>query len=188
MKLFEIFLDFDAPLILQHTNGNDDFLRGVVGNLKKIDSKLRLVWSSKKDEVFDLLVNDVHKLLTVWLRDNDTDNWLNGLKYVQDRKTCELNTVTHTSPFIMTFGKDKQRNMVSRLNACDQVWSKLENEDDLVEYLRSTANSNPVHLQTENLMDKPHQLDNCLSVLQKRKRVKSVIDMILTKKSKTNLV
>ena len=89
LRVFEIFIDFGAPLILQSDNGRE-FVAEIITELKLIWPELKLVHGAVRKPSTQGSVEranfDVKKLLGAWMRDNQSTRWTFGLKFVQQQK------------------------------------------------------------------------------------------------------
>ncbi|KRX33159.1 KRAB-A domain-containing protein 2, partial [Trichinella murrelli] len=83
-KLFEIFLTFGAPSILQSDNGRE-FSSAIIAELKTCWPELKLVTGRPRHPqsqgAVERLNGVVQDKLAIWMRENGCKRWSMGLKF-----------------------------------------------------------------------------------------------------------
>ena len=114
--LFEIFCTFGAPKIL-HSDNYWEFINKVIRELKLLWPDLVLVNGKPRHPQsqgsVELANGDVIKMLSAWMRDNNSTHWSFGLPLVQFQKNTALNRNLGMSPYECLFGKYQQQKYVS---------------------------------------------------------------------------
>ncbi|KRX28251.1 KRAB-A domain-containing protein 2 [Trichinella nelsoni] len=108
-NLLDVFLLIGAPSILQSENG-----RGFVNSLI---AELRCLWPEtnfingrprhphSQGEV-ERLNGVIKEKLAIWMRDNDSDRWSLGLKFIQWQINISVDATTKQSPYLLMFGQE----------------------------------------------------------------------------------
>ena len=85
-QLTDVFLLFGAPVILQSDNGSE-FTADVIRELKLMWPELTLVHGKPRHPQSQGSVeranSDIKDMLISWLSDNNTRDWVSGIKFVQ---------------------------------------------------------------------------------------------------------
>ena len=129
--LIEIFAVIGAPKILQSDNGLEFAKNSMI--LKKIWRDIKIVKSRPRHPQSQGSVErangDVMQMLRCWMCDNNTDDWVRGLQYVQLQKNCAYNRTVKMAPYKAVFGQDSQP-FSSILNEEDDDDDQEETEED----------------------------------------------------------
>jgi hypothetical protein len=92
---------------------------------------------------------DIHDMLTAWMRDNESNKWLVGIKFVQLQKNSALNKGIGRTPYEALFGKCATVGLTSETKILKEILSTLEKEEDLLrlqdDSLHSSNNFIEVH-------------------------------------------
>lgn len=172
-ELFNIFLDFGAPLVLQSDNGRE-FTASIIKELGNIWPALVFVNGRPRHPQSQGSVergnSTVKDSLVAWMRDNNTSSWSLGLKFVQ----WGINTTYHEAikmePYKAMFGQPPKLGLGSKIP--QDFLNAISNgimEEDMDELLKNPANepdSHPrIHPQEhdeasdQNLLDLALQAD-----------------------------
>ena len=159
-RLMDIFPLLGAPAILQSDNGTE-FTSHVISEIKDFWPALVMVHGKArhpqsqgsvarvKGDIKDMLVvwlaASSRSLLHVWLADNDSHDWLTGIKCVQFQKTSAHHSGIKRSPCSALSGEEVRVGHGSNLvfyglstitvisgRLPQEVLSKLDNEKDLL--------------------------------------------------------
>lgn len=108
--LLDIFCIFGAPMIL-HSDTESEFCNNLLEQLTCMWPGLKLVigkpcYTESEGGGAERCNQDVEKLLTTWMQDNNTNNWSDGLKFVQLMKNREYHDGLKCSPYKAMFGID----------------------------------------------------------------------------------
>ncbi|XP_076049296.1 KRAB-A domain-containing protein 2-like [Oratosquilla oratoria] len=108
-QLLDIFLLLGAPEILQSDNGSE-FTASVITELKLLWPDLVMVHGKPRHPQNQGSVErancDIKDMLVAWLGDNQTTDWVVGLKFVQFQKNSSYHSGIKRSPFAALFGSD----------------------------------------------------------------------------------
>jgi IS30 family transposase len=106
-QLMDIFCMFGAPFILQSDNGRE-FANKIIQNLADMWPEMKFVHGKPRHPQSPGSVErsnqDVRDMLVVWMSDNNTKNWSEGLRFIQSKKNQALHAVIKTSPYEAMFG------------------------------------------------------------------------------------
>ena len=134
IKVFEIFVDFGAPLILQSDNGKE-FVAEVISELKMIWPSLKIVHGAPRKPSTQGSVErsnfDVKVMLGAWMRDNNSKRWSFGLRFVQQQKNNRFHSGIKCTPFSATFGSDC-RNGLENTAIPSEKWHDILSEEDIL--------------------------------------------------------
>ena len=109
-NLIDVFTIFGAPHILQSENGRE-FTALVISELKLMWPQLVIVHGKPRHPQSQGSIErsnrDIHDMLTAcnWMRDNESNKWLVGIKFVQLQKNSALNKGIGRMPYETLFGK-----------------------------------------------------------------------------------
>jgi len=105
-QLMVIFM-FGAPFILQSDNGRE-FANNIIQNLVDMWPGMKLVHGkprySRSQGSVERSNQDVRDMLVAWMSDNNTQNWSEGLRFIQSKKLRALHSGIKTSPYEAMFG------------------------------------------------------------------------------------
>lgn len=84
--MLDIFLTFGAPVILQSDNGRE-FVNQIITELASLWPELKIVHGkprhSQNQGSVERANQDIENMLAVWMKDNKTTKWAEGLKFIQ---------------------------------------------------------------------------------------------------------
>ena len=106
-NLVDIFMLFGAPSILQSDNGRE-FSNKIVNNLKEYWPSLKIVHGkpchSQSQGSVERANQDIENMIATWMQDEKTDQWSEGLRFVQLMKNRALHSGIKRSPYEALFG------------------------------------------------------------------------------------
>ena len=73
---------------------------------------------------------DIKDMLVAWLADNDSQDWVAGIKFVQFQKNSSLHSGIKRSPYSALFGNEARVGLTSS-SLPREILDNLESEDDL---------------------------------------------------------
>ncbi|XP_043485342.1 KRAB-A domain-containing protein 2-like [Leptopilina heterotoma] len=79
---------------------------------------------------------DIENMLAVWMKDNKTTKWAEGLKFIQFMKNRSLHSGTKQAPYKAMFGTDPKVGLSTSKLPSDVI-KKIRTEDDLQDVLKS---------------------------------------------------
>ncbi|XP_067145116.1 KRAB-A domain-containing protein 2-like [Centruroides vittatus] len=79
---------------------------------------------------------DIQKMLTVWMNDNDTNKWSDGLPFVQFAKNITYHEGIRQSPYEAIFGVKSKRGTASSSLPGEQI-ANIETEEQLEEIVNT---------------------------------------------------
>lgn len=98
-NLLEIYTTFGAPLILHSDNGRE-FVNSVLVELHTMWPEVKIVHGkprhSQSQGSVERANRDIEGILGAWMDENNTQDWPNGLKFVQFKK----NRALHSGKFV----------------------------------------------------------------------------------------
>ncbi|XP_076056311.1 uncharacterized protein LOC143034260 [Oratosquilla oratoria] len=83
---------------------------------------------------------DIKDMLVAWLGDNQTTDWVVGLKFVQFQKNSSYHSGTKRSPFAPLFGSDAKVGLTTSVLPHDVIHC-LQSEDDLLSVITDETTS-----------------------------------------------
>jgi hypothetical protein len=99
-NLIDVFTIFGAPHILQSDNGRE-FTALVISELKLMWPELVIVHGKPRHPQSQGSIErsngDIYDMLTAWMRDNESNKWSVGIKFVQLQKNSALNKGIETT-------------------------------------------------------------------------------------------
>ncbi|XP_043491623.1 KRAB-A domain-containing protein 2-like [Polistes fuscatus] len=109
-NLVEIFSLLGAPSILQSDNGRE-FANNVVTSLKKlwpalniVHGKLRHSQNQDSQRIAKKMRQDIENMLSIWMQDNNSSHWSEGLRFVQFMKNSTYHFGIKKTPYEALFG------------------------------------------------------------------------------------
>ncbi|KRY82754.1 KRAB-A domain-containing protein 2 [Trichinella pseudospiralis] len=113
-NLLDVFLLIGAPSILQSKNGRE-FVNSLITELKCLWPETNFIngrphhpqSQGKVEQLNDI----VKEKLAIWMRDNDSDKWSLGLKFVQWQINISVDAITKQSPYLLMFGQEPRVGM-----------------------------------------------------------------------------
>ena len=145
--LLDIFLMTNgAPNILQSDNGRE-FVNKIITELTTLWPDLKLVHGRPRHPQSQGSVekanDEVHKQLVYWMRDNNSTNWTQGLRFVQFQKNSSHHSRLNMSPCEAVYGNPASIGLTSS-SLPKEVLHMISTEEDLqaimVEELNTDAN------------------------------------------------
>jgi len=131
--LYDIFLTFGAPCILQSDNGKE-FRASVVENLRTFWPELTIVHGRPRHPESQGSVErangEVKRLLSIWIRTTGRKDWATGIKVVQFQYNRAYNKNLESSPFKVLFGIDPPVGLQSTIIP-NSKYPELYTETDL---------------------------------------------------------
>ena len=131
--LLDIFLLLGAPVILQSDKGTE-FTANVISELKEFWPTLKMVHGNpghpKSQGSVERANGDIKDMLVAWLGDNDTEDWVAGIKFVQFHKNSSHHSGIKRSPYSALFGNEARVGLTSS-TLPREILDSLESEEDL---------------------------------------------------------
>lgn len=132
--LNDIFLTFGAPCILQSDNGRE-FVNKVITELTSLWSELKIVHGkprhSQSQGSVERANQDVENMIAVWLKDNNSTKWSEGLRYVQFMKNRALHSGIKQSPYKAMFGIEPRVGLKTTSLPAESI-ENINDEEDLL--------------------------------------------------------
>ena len=136
-NLLDIFLTFGAPTILQSNNGRE-FVNVVITELSTLWANLKLVTGRhchpQSQGTVERLNGVIQDKLAIWMQENNSKKWSDGLKFVQWQINISHHEATGNSPFKVTFGHEPQVGLGSSVLPMS-AFNKIATEEDLEAFL-----------------------------------------------------
>ena len=108
-QLLDIFLLLGAPAILQSDNGTE-FTAHVISELNEFWPRLVMVHGKPRHPQSQGSVErangDIKDMLVAWLADNQTEDWVTDIKFVQFQKNSAHHSGIKRSPYLALFGSE----------------------------------------------------------------------------------
>ena len=132
-QLLDIFLLFGAPVILQSDNGTE-FTANVISELKEFWPSLKMAHGKPRypqsQGSVERANGDIKDMLVAWLADNNSQDWVAGIKFVQFHKNSSYHSGIKRSPYSALFGNEARVGLTSS-TLPREILDNLESEDDL---------------------------------------------------------
>ena len=126
-NLIDVFTIFVSPHILQSDNGRE-FTVLVISELKLMWPELVIVHGKPRHPQSQASIEksngDIHDMLTTWMRDNESNKWQVGIKYVQLQKNSALKGIGQM-PYEALFGKCATVGLTSETKIPKEILSTL---------------------------------------------------------------
>lgn len=139
--LTDIFLIFGGPCILQSDNGRE-FVNSVVLELKSLWSELKIIHGkprhSQSQGSVERANQDIENMLAAWMKDNQSTNWSEGLRYVQFMKNRSFHSGIKQSPYKAMFGIEPRAGL-STSSLPSDVLKDIQDEEDLLKVLLDSS-------------------------------------------------
>ncbi|XP_030768090.1 KRAB-A domain-containing protein 2-like [Sitophilus oryzae] len=129
--LLHIFLTFGAPAILHSDNGRE-FSDQIISELNAMWKDVKIVHG--KDTV-ERDYRDIQNMLTAWMQDNSSNNWSEGLSFVQFTKNTTYHAEIRQSPYEAMFGT-KPRRGIESTSLPGQI-TNIRTEEELEAYVNT---------------------------------------------------
>lgn len=92
-NVLDIFTIIGVPYIL-YSNNNQEFVNNIIGKLKVLWPELELIYGTPKDSQSQESLNqDIENMLATWMKDNDTKNWSECLRFIQFMKNRGMHDI-----------------------------------------------------------------------------------------------
>ena len=141
-QLLDIFLLFGAPAILQ-SNNETEFTANVICELKEFWPAIRMVHGKPRypqsQGSVERANGDIMDMLVAWLTDNESQDWVAGIKFVQFQKNSSHHAGIRRSPYSALFGNEARVGLTSSLPR--EILDNLESEQDLARHDLASAES-----------------------------------------------
>ncbi|XP_005096011.1 KRAB-A domain-containing protein 2-like [Aplysia californica] len=141
--LLDIFLLNGARVILK-SNNRSEFTSQVITELKKVWPNLKMVDGKPRHPQSQGSVErangDIKDMLVAWKADNDSQDWLTGIKFVHFQKNSSLHSGTKCSPYSAMFGCEARVGLTTS-SLPEEVIARIETEEDFL-----AVNENPLSL------------------------------------------
>ncbi|CAM4890692.1 unnamed protein product [Rotaria socialis] len=115
-NLLDIFTTFRAPAILQSDNGRE-FVAKVIEELALIWKDLKIIHGKPRHPQSQGSVErsnqDTKQLLGRWIRENNSNKWTEGLRFVKFQKNSCFHRVLNNSPYAVLFGNQPKLGLSS---------------------------------------------------------------------------
>ncbi|XP_070188954.1 KRAB-A domain-containing protein 2-like [Littorina saxatilis] len=132
-QLLDIFLLLGAPVILQSDNGTE-FTANVISELMEFWPSLKMVHGKphypQSQGSVERANCDIKDMLVAWLADNNSQDWVAGIKFVQFHKNSAYHSGIKRSPYSALFGNEARVGLTSS-TLPREILDNLESEDDL---------------------------------------------------------
>ncbi|XP_043475014.1 KRAB-A domain-containing protein 2-like [Leptopilina heterotoma] len=136
-QLLDIFLTFGAPVILQSDNGRE-FVNHIITELASLWPELKIVHGkprhSQSQGSVERANQDIENMLAVWMKDNKTTKWAEGLKFIQFSKNRALHSGIKQAPYKAMFGCDAKIGLSTSTLPCEVI-KNISTEDYLLNVL-----------------------------------------------------
>ncbi|KAK4321405.1 hypothetical protein Pmani_007775 [Petrolisthes manimaculis] len=135
--LVDIFCDKGAPHILQSDNGRE-FSNKLIKEVLFMWPECKLVHgkprNSQSQGSVERANRDVEAILACWMKDNNTTQWSNGLRFVQWQKNTRFHSGIGRTPYEAMYG-EKAHLGISAVNIPEEIMEGMETEEQLAEAL-----------------------------------------------------
>lgn len=142
-QLLDIFLLFGAPAILQSDNGTE-FTANVICELKEFWPALKMVHGKPRypqsQGSVERANGDIKDMLVAWLTDNESQDWVAGIKFVQFQKNSSHHAGIKRSPYSALFGNEARVGLTTS-SLPREILDNLESEQDLARLDLASAES-----------------------------------------------
>ncbi|XP_068221351.1 KRAB-A domain-containing protein 2-like [Palaemon carinicauda] len=135
--LIYIFCDKGAPHILQSDNGRE-FSNKVIKEVLAMWPEYKLVHGkprySQSQGSVERANRDVEAIIACWMKDNNSTQWSNGLRFVQWQKNTRFHSGIGRTPYEAMCG-EKAHLGISAVNIPEEIMEGMETEEQLAEAL-----------------------------------------------------
>ncbi|KHJ40188.1 integrase core domain protein [Trichuris suis] len=142
-NLVDIFTLLGAPSILQSDNGRE-FANKVVTGLKRHWPSLKIVhvnpWHSQSQGSVKRANQDIENMLCTWMQDKKTDQWSEGLRFVQLMKNRAFHSGIKRTPYEALFGCKAEVGLATSSLPQD-VLQDIQTEEQLEEMTERSNNT-----------------------------------------------
>ena len=145
-----------APLILQSDRGGE-FVNKTIKEVAKQWPGMKVIHGRSRypqsQGSVECANKEISKMLNSWLTDNDSQDWVKGLSFVQFQKNSSHHASIRMSPCEALYGKKASRGLAST-GLEPSTFHQFQTEDDLQEHCNSQVPS--VAAEDEPLLDEGH--------------------------------
>ncbi len=114
--LFDLFMVFGAPTILQSDNGREFKSKDIINDLKRLWPNMKIINGRPRHPQSQGSVErgnqTLKNKLSAWLHDNQRSDWTFGLKFVIHSMNTSESSATKYTPYNMVFGTRHEENSV----------------------------------------------------------------------------
>ncbi|KRZ61241.1 KRAB-A domain-containing protein 2 [Trichinella nativa] len=133
-NLLDVFLLIGAPSILQSENGRE-FVNSLIAELRCLWPETNFIngrprHPQSQGEV-EGLNGVIKEKLAIWMRDNNSDRWSLGLKFIQWQINISVDATTKQSPYLLMFGQEPRVGIDADLMPKSLLLSAPIMEEDL---------------------------------------------------------
>src|SRR5947208_7027215 len=115
-NLFDLFMVFGAPTILQSDNGREFKSKDIINDLKRLWPNMKIINGRPRHPQSQGSVErgnqTLKNKLSAWLHDNQRSDWTFGLKFVIHSMNTSESSATKYTPYNMVFGTRHEENSV----------------------------------------------------------------------------
>lgn len=133
MRLFKIFSEKSAPLILQSSEPRE-FTAAVVQDIQRIHPQMKIVHGQSVERIN----SDIDEQLSDWMAENNSSNWSLGLYIVQHKWNNTYHQTIRQTPFRSLYKGDQDK-IPRRLLGKVQTEEELQAELGIVENAGETV-------------------------------------------------
>lgn len=169
-RIYEIFLIFGAPAILQSDNGKE-FCNSIINSLKEMWPQLKMVHGkprhSESQGSVERANRDIENMLFTWMQDNYSNRWSQGLHMVQFMKNRAFHAGIQRSPYKAVFGIDPNIGL-SSYKIPKELFDSLESEEDVYECIESiNSETNEKYDRVKNKRKNVNESDSSIQTLDR---------------------
>jgi len=132
-----------CPFILHSDNGRE-YANKIIQNLANMWPGMKLVHGKPRQSESQGSVErsnqDVRDMLVVWMSDNSTKTWSEGLRFIQSKKHRALHSGIRTSPYEAMFGTVKRIGLGDS-PLTEDMYCSTEAEEELEQLFNSGVNN-----------------------------------------------
>jgi transposase InsO family protein len=114
--LFELFIVFGAPTILQSDNGREFKSKDIINDLKSLWPNMKIINGRPRHPQTQGSVERGNQTLkyklNAWMQDNSRNDWTFGLKFVIHSMNTSESSATKYTPYNMVFGIKHKENSI----------------------------------------------------------------------------
>ena len=169
-QLMGIFCMFGAPFILQRDNGRE-FANKIIQNLAAMWPGMKLVHGKprhfQRQESVERSNQDIRDMLVVWMSDNNTKTWSEGLRFIQSKKNRALHSGIKTIPYEAMSGTEQRIGLGDSVFTED-MYSSIETEE--LEELFSAGMNSGRDKEEANQQDSKDEDENQIMTVQKKQQ------------------
>ena len=111
-NLFDLFMVFGAPMILQSDNGREFKSKDIINDLKRLWPNMKIINGRPRHPQSQGSVErgnqTLKNKLSAWLHDNQRSDWTFGLKFVIHNINTSESGATKYTPYSMVWHKTQR--------------------------------------------------------------------------------